>query len=189
MTRGQRLQPLTRHFSATDRFTWVFPRIHSLEVAASELQKLKTIAGRNLVGGDERLDQAQAALVALNALARDAASLASYDLVSIEPAVIVHWTPHRSPPGRLLSSRFATPRAQTALVDFASQNSRPLEARQAAAEAFTAAVKLRGLGLTRVQIIEQYSRYNASALLDKSQLRPSFFLIQAFHHWFPYGKN
>jgi hypothetical protein len=64
-------------------------------------------------------------------------------------------------------SLLGTPRAQSALVDFASQHSRPLADRQAAAAAFGGAVKARGLLLTKVQIAEQYARYNASELLDK----------------------
>jgi hypothetical protein len=59
-----------------------------------------------------------------------------------------------------------SPRAQTALVDFASQHSRPLADRQAAAAGFAAAVRARGLLLTQVQIGEQYGRYNASEKLD-----------------------
>jgi hypothetical protein len=60
-----------------------------------------------------------------------------------------------------------TPRAQSALVDFASQHSRPLADRQASAAGFQAAVKARGLLLTKVQIAEQYARYNASERLDQ----------------------
>jgi hypothetical protein len=60
-----------------------------------------------------------------------------------------------------------TPKGQSALVDFASQNTRPLVSRQAAVAAFDAAVKSRGLNLTQAQITEQYKRYNASATLDK----------------------
>src|SRR5439155_9234659 len=62
---------------------------------------------------------------------------------------------------------YATPKAQTALVESASQNSRPLTDRQAAAAAFVAAVKARGIGLTQGQIAQQYARYNASQSLDK----------------------
>ena len=59
-----------------------------------------------------------------------------------------------------------TPRAQTALIDFASQNSRPLVDRQAAAAGFAAAVKARGLLLTQQQLAQQYARYNDSERLD-----------------------
>jgi hypothetical protein len=61
----------------------------------------------------------------------------------------------------------ATPQSQTALVDFASQATRGLAERQAAAAAFSAAVKNRGLQLTQTQIAEQYARYNASERLDQ----------------------
>jgi hypothetical protein len=62
---------------------------------------------------------------------------------------------------------FGTPTSQTALVDFASQQTRGLAERQAAAAAFAAAIKKRGLLLTQAQIAEQYSRYNASERLDR----------------------
>ena len=62
---------------------------------------------------------------------------------------------------------FGTPKSQTALVDFASQNTRGLADRQAAAAAFAAAVESRGLMLTQAQIAEQYARYNASETLDQ----------------------
>jgi hypothetical protein len=59
-----------------------------------------------------------------------------------------------------------TPTAQEALVDLASQASRPLADRQAAAAAFAAAVKERGLRLTQGQVLQQFDRYRASASLD-----------------------
>src|SRR4029453_19434017 len=62
---------------------------------------------------------------------------------------------------------FGTPRSQTALVDFASQQTRDLAERQAAAASFAAAIKNRGLLLTQAQIAEQYVRYNASERQDK----------------------
>jgi hypothetical protein len=48
----------------------------------------------------------------------------------------------------------------------ASQPGRPLEDRQAAAEAFADAVQRRGLLLTRSEILLQYDRYNRSESLD-----------------------
>jgi hypothetical protein len=61
----------------------------------------------------------------------------------------------------------ATPKAQTALADLASQVTRPLADRQAGLAALQAAIKARGIQLTQQQILNQYERYNASELLDK----------------------
>src|SRR5262249_34215521 len=84
------------------------------------------------------------------------------------PAVIraMNSPPLAAEAARLLAL-YATPKAQTALVDFASQTDRPLADRQAAAAAFVAAAKVRGIGLTQAQIALQYDRYNARQTLDK----------------------
>jgi hypothetical protein len=50
---------------AEDRFTIVFPRLHSEATAFTEIQRLKAIAGRNLVGAEERIGQAREATEAL----------------------------------------------------------------------------------------------------------------------------
>ena len=60
----------------------------------------------------------------------------------------------------------ATPGAQAALVDVASNPSFDLIDRQAAAKAFAAAVARRGVLLTTRAIGTQYDRYNASEGLD-----------------------
>jgi hypothetical protein len=167
MARGERLDEL-REALADDRLLSVFPRIHSVEVAFNEIEKLKVLAGRNLVGRDERLNQARAAAAALLLLAKDAASLARYDLLKHEPTIIRALNnPALTADAAALLAQFATPKSQTALVDFASQSSRPLADCQVAAAAFAAAVKRRGIGLTQQQIAQQYARYNASATLDK----------------------
>lgn len=57
----------------------------------------------------------------------------------------------------------ATPQAQKALLDFASDSFQKMEFRKLAADAFQQAVKKRGLMLTKAELLEQYDRYNASA--------------------------
>jgi tetratricopeptide (TPR) repeat protein len=167
MARGERLSKLTETF-AGDPLVSVFPRIHSVEVVMNEVDKLKAIAGRNLVGAGERVAEALSALSALIVLAKNPTTFSQYSLDQLEPAVI---RALNSPPlaaeAAALLALYATAKAQTALVDFASQNSRPLADRQAAAAAFVAAVKTRGIGLTQGQIALQYDRYNSSQSLDK----------------------
>ena len=56
-----------------------------------------------------------------------------------------------------------TPESQRRLLDTASLEARPLEQRQAAAEAFAQSVARHGVLLTTAQIRQQYDRYNASS--------------------------
>jgi hypothetical protein len=167
MARGELLDDL-RESLADDRFTTVFPRLHSVAVAEAEVAKLRAIAGRNYVGRDERIEQARRALAALTVLAKNSDNFGPYELLRQEPAVIhALYNPALTPDAALVLGLLGEPKSQTALVDFASQNTRPLADRQAAAAAFANAVKARGLLLTQPQILAQYDRYNASQTLDK----------------------
>ncbi|HZN33626.1 MAG TPA: hypothetical protein VFB80_07395 [Pirellulaceae bacterium] len=158
----------TRFAFVDDPLTTVFPRIYSTNVAAVEVARLEEIAGRNRVSRDERIDQARAALAALATLAKTPDNFARHELLRQEPLVIrALANPALSVAAANVLGLFGSPRAQTALVDFASQNTRPLADRQAAAAAFAAAVKARGLLLTQAQLAAQYARYNASETLDK----------------------
>src|SRR5262245_54534390 len=87
MARSERFEGL-REKLADDAFTTVFPRIHSVEVATNEVQKLTATAGRNLVPRDERLAQARAALAALAVLTKNPINFAPYDLLRLEPTLI-----------------------------------------------------------------------------------------------------
>ena len=62
---------------------------------------------------------------------------------------------------------FGSPSAQRILVNYASQSTRALTERQAAAAAFDVAVQRRGLLLARDEILRQYDRYNQGAVLDR----------------------
>ncbi len=64
---------------------------------------------------------------------------------------------------------FSSVAAQTALVDYASFNGRPIELRVAAANAFRASVKQFGILLTSRQMLAQYDRYNASERRPKAE--------------------
>jgi hypothetical protein len=159
MARGERFDSMREAFR-DDPYTVVFPRIHSTDIAAIEVEKLKAIAGRNLVGSEERLAQARASLEALITLAKNPATLVEYDLLRHESTIIRALNnPYLSDRAAQLLALFATPRAQAALADLASQSSRPLESRQAAVAAFASAVKLRGLRLSQQQVAAQLARY------------------------------
>jgi hypothetical protein len=168
MARGELLDAARFAFE-NDPYTTVFPRIHSTESAAFALAQLEAIAGRNLVRRDERIDHARTALAALAQLAAKPGNFARFDLLRQEPAAIRALNhPALTADAAKLLATFATPKSQAALADFASQHTRGLAERQAAAAALTAAIKNRGLLLTQSQIADQYSRYNASETLDQA---------------------
>ena len=167
MARGERLDML-KDALADDTLTTVFPRIHDSETAAFEVSRLVALAGRNLMTPDERVDQAAAALDALAFLADRSEPQPVYDLVRHEESVIRALTaPGLSAEAAEVLGHLATPKCQTALVDFISQNARPIEDRRAASLALDDAVARRGILLTKAQIFAQYERYNGSATLDK----------------------
>jgi CheY-like chemotaxis protein len=164
MARSERLEKL-RDFLADDRFTVVFPRPQSLEVITAEVQQVRGLAGRNIVGLDERQAQAQAAITALANLATNNTTLAQYELLRQEKAAIEALAnPVLSQHAAALLAVLGTPRAQASLVEFALQGTSPLGDRTAAAKAFVAAVVRRGLGLTPSQIALEHDRYAAGRL-------------------------
>jgi hypothetical protein len=150
-----------------DPYTRVFPGLHSAETTEREVKNLQALAGRDLVPRDERIAQGLAAVAALMEVAKENRRFKEFDLLALEPAVIRGlYNPALTARVAELLAHFGTPKAQTALVDFASQSERPLGDRRAAAAAFAQAVKARGLLLTQVQIAMQYERYNASQKQD-----------------------
>ena len=68
-------------------------------------------------------------------------------------------------------ARIATPGAELALIEAATQTYLPTPARDAALAAFADAVKRRGILLTQEQIVLQYDRYNQSRTLDAETQR------------------
>jgi hypothetical protein len=121
MARGERLQTV-RDLLSDDGYTTVFPRIHSDDVAAIEVQKLKAIAGRNLVSAGERIAQAKAALAALTELAKNRRTFLQYDLLRHEPAIIraLHNPALADDAARLLAL-YGTPKSQAALAELAKR--------------------------------------------------------------------
>lgn len=167
MARSERLLRLEQTF-IDDRFTTVYPRIHSVEVCNAELAKLKAIAGRNFVDRDEKIASARAALAALETLIKRPAVFAQYDLLRQEPTLIGALANQAlSAQAAALLAYYPTATSQQALVDVASQSTRDLAARQAAATAFTTSVQSHGLRIGQPQIIQQYARYNASQTADQ----------------------
>ncbi len=121
---------------------------------------------------DERIERGIAALEALVTLASNRETFNRYDLLRAESAAIsaLGISPLAPSAGKLLAL-IASPKAQTAMIEIASQTPRPLEDREIAAKAFADAVALRGVLLTTDQIRRQYDAYNASETLDANTQR------------------
>jgi hypothetical protein len=166
LARGDTIDAL-RDELEEDRLTYVFPAIADSEVAAELVLRLERIAGRNLIGRDERMDMASAALDALADMVDQPPTGPKWDVLRHESQVIrALAVPGLTPKAARVLGLLGTARSQTALVDFASHFGRPIEDRQAAAAALAEAVKRRGPMLTRQQIRQQYDRYNASETQD-----------------------
>lgn len=167
MAREERINQLQLDAQETDKLTLVFPRPYERPAMESQVQQLLANAGRNAIGSEERTRHAQAALGWLARLAENPQTYGFYDLLREVPqAERALYGGAATQQAAELLGFIGSSRAQHALVDFASQNARPLADRQAAATAFKAAVARRGLMLHDEDIDLQYARYNQSEALD-----------------------
>ncbi|MCI0358787.1 MAG: hypothetical protein L0211_09925 [Planctomycetaceae bacterium] len=166
MARTEALYPL-RYAFENDPLTSVFPRLYTTDAATGEVAKVIASAGRNHISREERMAQAQAAMGAIADLAASPEAFTHWNIIRYEPAVIEALdNPVLTDQAAAVLGKLGTPTSQKALVDFASQHTRPISSREAAAAAFAAAVKARGLNLTQQQIMTQFDRYNASERQD-----------------------
>jgi hypothetical protein len=154
-------------FAETDALVLAFPQPLDADGMSFQAGRLIRMVGRELVGYDERLDQATRAMSHLLQLTAQPEIYDFYDFHrQIQAFQSALATPALAPQAAVLLGRLGSPEAQRALVTLASQHARALSDRQAAAEAFAEAVCSRGLLLTRDEILLQYDRYNRSEFLD-----------------------
>ena len=120
------------------------------------------------ISREQRFADAQLALQTFARWAEHERAYDFYNVMSYEPTVEqALFVPELAAAAATVLGYFGTPSAQQALVDFASDTSQDLAARQTAAQAFAVAVGRRGLLLTTAQIAQQYDRYHAGASLDQ----------------------
>jgi hypothetical protein len=157
----------TRRMVEGDKLALAMPRPHSSETIGFEVERLLVAAGKHLILPEERLAQASRALGHLQRLAENAELYPFYDLLRQAPALesALH-TSQLSIKAADVLGHIGSPAAQRALASLASQNTRPLGQRQAAAAGFIEAVKRRGTLLTTSEIRKQYDLYNKSESLD-----------------------
>jgi CheY-like chemotaxis protein len=144
-----------------------FPRPQSDSALEELVGQLQAVSDRDPVTPQQRAEMAGAALDWLGQLlARDHTY---YDLHRQAPVVeAALYLPALAARSMKALALLGTPASQRALADFASHSSVPIEARNAAAQAFAESVKRYGILLTAEEILSQYDRYNASASLDSA---------------------
>jgi len=158
--------------TADDPRAETFPRPHDVAGLSLVARRLLGLAGQDLMSHEERMHYAAVALDHLEKLAARADRYPFYDLLRQQGAVEQALTSQQlAPRAARVLGYFGSPLAQRALVAVASQNTRDLRERQAAAQAFDIAVQRRGLLLTQDEILLQYDRYNRSATLDRETQR------------------
>jgi CheY-like chemotaxis protein len=152
---------------ADDPRTYVAPRPHTSETVNFMAEQVRKRGGRELTSREERLANGRAALAAVKLLVADKTMFNRYGVLRLEGSLIAALnTPTILAPAAEVLGMLATPKAQTALADLASQVTRPLADRQVGLAALQAAINARGIQLTQRQILAQYERYNASEMLD-----------------------
>jgi CheY-like chemotaxis protein len=156
-----RLQTLT----ARDTFLISMPMSLEPGQIVSQVRRLKALNRPWTVELLDRQHHAQVAANWLHKIASDRQRYRFYDLGSREQELMkIIYLPGLAEQGSALLQSLGTANAQRELLNFVGQSGFPLESRQAAAQAFAETIKRGGTMLTREEVLQQYHRYNASAV-------------------------
>lgn len=136
------------------------PRPHSAEATQSLAESLLALATDGLPDSETRLARSEAAR---EAIARIVAEGPSFYGMADHADRVASLSTTASGPALATLTELGTPESQLRLLDAASLEARPVEDRNAAAEAFARSVQQHGVLLTTSQIRRQYDRYNLSA--------------------------
>ncbi|MEE2642994.1 MAG: hypothetical protein VX768_20365 [Planctomycetota bacterium] len=133
-----------------------------------QLEQLLDLQSGTQTSSEDRIAQAKTCLAFLKKVIADRKSYAYADPIRHEKK-IVDSLQNRALTQESLGvlGELATPMAQKAIVDLASEINRPLKERNAAVQALAVAIRKRGILLTKADILEQYARYNRSETLDQ----------------------
>lgn len=142
-----------------------FVRPRTNEAMQQRIDELLIGSGITYVSPVARTEQARVAISLLDELSRRPSP---YDLRDIEPA-LTNALYHEALAGGAAKAlgQLNTHQAQRALVDFASQNSTPLESRKAAVSGFSDSLSRHGVLLTYDEIKVQTIRYDDSDGLER----------------------
>ena len=140
----------------------------TVEDLSSLVPRVAALAGRDAISADRRLEQGEAALKWLNQrMASDRTD--GTPIVRQQDRLMAALNHTALAPDAILAlAEIGSPESQSALLNTASENARPLAVRQAAAQAFQRSCAAFGRLLTSEQIALQYERYNQSQYLDSS---------------------
>lgn len=137
------------------------PRLHTAEAVLSVAERLAGLAPADLPTSEERLAQAEAARAALAKLIEEGPSFYGLDRRAEGLMSVVALNGPAVELPTLIE--LGTPESQVRLLDLASFEARPIDQREAAADAFGESLQRHGVLLTTEQLRRQYDRYNASA--------------------------
>jgi CheY-like chemotaxis protein len=142
-----------------------FVRPQTDEAISPMVERLSQLSARNHLSPKERAEMAAQAMGWLADLLSHEQTF--YDLKR-QASVIQSslYQPELAARAVMALALLGTPESQRALVDFASQSSVRIDARQQAAAAFQRSVARSGILLTEEEILRQYDRYNATATAD-----------------------
>lgn len=161
----------------------------ALRFVAQDFEKVRVV-GQNLTAGEFRqlADEFEPGVeAAVGKLRRPRTALALEGILKLldtlgnpmglaferleAPAIEALSDPEFSASAAEILARLATPGAQLALIEAATQTYLPTAARDAAVAALADATSRRGILLTQEQIVLQYDRYNESRTLDADTQR------------------
>jgi len=150
-----------------DPLTHVMIRPNDVEGFVFQLKQMYLSQGRLLVPAEQREIDAEFAIAEISRMLDAADEYSFYNFLKVEEIAIRRLVDENvTADVANLLGKLATPAAQAALIDYASDPFNPITQRQACADALKAAIDRRGILLTKDQIVAQYDRYNASEELD-----------------------
>ena len=169
LVRDERYDRRVKRILRNDPFLLVLPASTENATIGSHIQRLLRLSEPWPVSNGDRRLHALAAVRWLAKVASDREKYKFWDLAAHQEELAgLLYSPGFAKEASQILAAIGTPLAQRALVDFASQSGRPLEDRQAAADAFEQSVRRAGTLLTTSEINLQYKRYNASENEPKS---------------------
>ncbi len=141
------------------------PRPHGAAAVAEAVERARALAEHPMAGEETRTQQATQALDWIAALL---AENAPYDELRREASLVNRalFVPELAPSAVRVLAALGTAESQTALADYASATTLPIEIRRQAAAGLAASFERYGIRLTSAQILRQYDRYNASEHAD-----------------------
>jgi CheY-like chemotaxis protein len=157
------LQDKINQYVVGDRLTRNIPLPMSADGAKFAVEKLSQLQVHPPKSPAVRFAEAGLALDILHAIARQSEKYRFYNWVQPTDRYVKALShPELSVKAAEMLGLVGNAQAQKELVDLASVTGSSIEVRQAAANAFKAAIKQRGTLLTTIEIKEQYNRYNQS---------------------------